>query len=148
MSPETYARLRAAQSGEPMHDELEWQKVVGSLLHLAQCARPGIALPVSALAAYVAEPSKGHQVDLLDIVRFVGSTAAWGITFGVKRQPLRFWCNLNFAACQDTRRSTTGWVVTMYGGAISWSSMKQAMAAWTMDAEYQACGATAEERCH
>ena len=52
----------------------------------------------------------------------------------------------NFAACLDTRRSTTGWVVTMYGGAVSWQSKKQpTVATSTMEAEYQACGAVARE---
>jgi hypothetical protein len=83
---------------------------------------------------------------LLDVVRYVGRTESRGITYGGKGHPLGFWCDANFAACRDTRRSTTGWVVTMYGGAVSWSSKKQATAAAsTMDAEYQACGAAARE---
>jgi hypothetical protein len=65
---------------------------------------------------------------------------------GGKGHPLGFWCDANFAACRDAWRSTTGWVVTMYGGAVSWSSKKQATsAASTMDAKYQACGAAARE---
>jgi hypothetical protein len=83
---------------------------------------------------------------LLDVVRYVGGTASRGITYGGKGHPLGFWCDANFAACRDTRRSTTGWVVTMYGGAVSWSSKKQAIAAAsTVDAEYQACEAAARE---
>jgi hypothetical protein len=87
---------------------------------------------------------------LVDIVRYVCSTAARGIIYGGKRKTLVFWCDANFAVCQETRRSTTGWVVTMYGGAVSWSSKKQATAAAasTMEAEYQACGAAAREGCH
>jgi hypothetical protein len=101
-----------------------------------------IALPVSALTAYAAAPTKEHHAALVDIVRYVGSTAARGITYGGKQKPLGFWCDANFAACQDTRRSTTGWVVTMYGGSVSWSSKKQATtAASTKEAEYQACAA-------
>jgi hypothetical protein len=76
MSPETYAGLRAAKPGEPMTDKLEYQQVVSNLLSLAQCTRPDIELPVSALAAYVAAPSKGYHAALLDIVRYVGSAAA------------------------------------------------------------------------
>jgi hypothetical protein len=34
-----------------MADKLQYQRVVGSLLHLAQCTWPDIALPVAALAA-------------------------------------------------------------------------------------------------
>jgi hypothetical protein len=56
------------------------------------------------------------------------------------------WCDANFAACTDTRRSTTGWVVVMFGGAVSWASKKQqTVAASTMEAEYQACGSVARE---
>jgi hypothetical protein len=82
----------------------------------------------------------------VDIVAYVEGTASWGITYRGKRQPLGFWCDANFAACKETQRSTTGWVVTMYRGAVSWSRKKQATtAASTIDAKYQACGAAAWE---
>jgi hypothetical protein len=143
---EVFGELRGAQPGEPMADKPRYQRVVGSLLHLAQCTRPDIALPVAALAAYSSAPSAHHYAVLLDVVRYVGGTTSRGITYGGNRQPLGFWCDANFAACKDTRRSTTGWVVTMYGGAVSWSRKKQATTvASTMDAEYQACGTAARE---
>jgi hypothetical protein len=83
---------------------------------------------------------------MLDVVRYVGSTAGRCLTYGGSNKPLGFWCDSNSAAYQDTRRSTTGWVVVMYGGAVSWASKKQPNAAVsTMDAEYQACGAAARE---
>jgi hypothetical protein len=28
----------------------------------------------------------------------------------------------DFAGCEDSRRSTTGWVFTLAGGPVSWSS--------------------------
>jgi hypothetical protein len=112
---------------------------------MAQCTRPDIALPVGALAAYAAAPSERHFAALLDVVRYVGATAGRGNAYGKGKHSLRFLFDVNFAACQDTRRSTTGWV-TMYGGAVSWSSKKQATTAVsTMDAAYQARGAAARE---
>jgi hypothetical protein len=78
--------------------------------------------------------------------RYVGSMAGAGLAFGGSDKPADFLCDANFAACQETRRSTTGWVVVMYGGAVSWASKKQpTAAASTMDAEYQACRAAAGE---
>jgi hypothetical protein len=146
MTPEVFGELRGAQPWEPMADKPRYQQVVSSLLHLAQCTRPDIAQPVAALAAYSLAPSAHHYAVLLDVVWYVGGTTCHGITYGGNRQSLGFWCDANFAACKDTRRSTTGWLVTMYGGAISWSSKKQATtAASTMDAEYQACEAAARE---
>jgi hypothetical protein len=146
MSPETYANLRAATVGEQMADVDAYQSVVGSLLHLAQCTRPDIALAVGALAAYCHAPTQAHHVALLDVVRYVGSTAERGLTYGTSAVPVEIWCDANFAACLDTRRSTTGWGVKMFGCLVSWASKKQpTAAASTMDAEYQACGAVARE---
>jgi hypothetical protein len=146
LTPEVFSSLRAAQPGEQMTDKVAYQAVVGSLLHLVQCTRPDLALAVGALAAYCSAPSAAHHAALLDVVRYVGHTASWGITYGSRPAPLEVWCDANFAACLETRRSTTGWTVIMYGGAVSWSSKKQATAAAsTMETEYQACGAVASE---
>jgi hypothetical protein len=79
MPAEVYAGLRAAQPGVATADKQLYQRVLGSLLCLAQCTRPDIALPVSALAAYAAAPTKEHHATLVDIVRYIGSTAARGI---------------------------------------------------------------------
>jgi hypothetical protein len=146
MTPETYAQLRAAEPGEPMADVKQYQTVVGSLLHLAQCTRPDIALAVGALASFNHAPSQAHWEAVLDVCRYTGSTAERGITYGSSTEPLGIWCDANFAACLDTRRSITGWAVRMYGGLVGWSSKKQpTAAASTMEAEYQACGAVARE---
>jgi hypothetical protein len=146
MSPETFSGLRKAQEGDTMGDKELYQSGIGSLLHLAQCTRPDIALAVGALAAYSSAPSTDHVEAMLDVVRYVGSTAQRGITYGQGSVPVQVWADANFATCLDSRRSTTGWVVSMYGGAVSWGSKKQpTVAVSTMEAEYQACGAVARE---
>jgi hypothetical protein len=146
MAQDVYAALRARQPGEELADVEQYQSAIGSLLHLAQCTRPDIAQAVGALASYNAAPTKAHWAAALGVISYVGSTAVRGITFGRSEAAVQLWCDANFAACRDTRRSTTGWVVTMYGGAVSWSSKKQpTVAASTMEAEYQACGSVARE---
>jgi hypothetical protein len=115
-------------------------------LHLSQCTRPDIALTVGALAPYHAGPSRAQYRAMLDVMRYVGATAARGITYGTSNDAMSCWCDSNFATCLDTRRSTTGYVATMHGGAITWSSRKQATVATSfMEAEYQACGEAARE---
>ena len=146
MPPHTYAGLRAATVGEPMADVERYQSAIGSLQHLAQCTRPDIALAVNALSSYNHAPTRAHYDALVEIVRYVGSTAERGITYGHTDVPLEIWCDANFAACADSRRSTTAYVAVMYNGAVSWLSRKQpTTAASTMEAEYQACGAVARE---
>jgi hypothetical protein len=80
MSPDCFSSLRAVQPGEAMADKLAYQRAIGSLMHLAQCTRPDIALPVGAPAAYALAPSASHHEALLDVLRYVGSTAGRGIT--------------------------------------------------------------------
>ena len=46
----------------------------------------------------------------------------------------------DFAGCQDSRRSTSGYVYLLGGGAISWKSAKQTLiTSSTMAAEFVAC---------
>src|SRR3954470_10580057 len=46
----------------------------------------------------------------------------------------------DFGGCQDTRRSTSGYVFLLARGAISWKSVKQTLiASSTMTAEFVAC---------
>ena len=52
----------------------------------------------------------------------------------------------NYGGCKDTRRSTSGYVVLMAGGAVSWSSKRQATVALsTVEAEYVAMSRCAQQ---
>jgi hypothetical protein len=72
--------------------------------------------------AYQAGPSHAHYRAMLDVMRYVGAIAARGITYGTSNDAVSCWCDSNFATCLDNRQSTTGYVATTYGGAITWSS--------------------------
>jgi hypothetical protein len=104
MSPEVYRELRAAREGDEMADKEACQSGFGSLLHLAQGTHPDIALAVGALATYSSAPGVANFAAVLDVIRFVGSTADCGITYGCSRSPVRVWCNSNSAAYLNTRR--------------------------------------------
>jgi hypothetical protein len=45
-----------------------------------------------------------------------------------------------FAGCSDDRRSTSGYIFMMAGGAVSWKNVEQTLtASSTMEAKYIAC---------
>jgi hypothetical protein len=146
MSSAVYGGRKCAKPGDEMVDQTAYQSGIGSLLHMAQCVRSDIAAPVGALAGFGSAPTAVHFAAMLDVIGYVGATADRGISYGRSDVAVKIWCDANFAACMDTRRSWSGWVVVCFGGPASWESCKQpTAAASTMEAEYQACGAVARE---
>ena len=65
---------------------------------------------------------------------------------GKKGLSLNGYVDSDFAGCEDSRKSTTGWVFTMAGGPVSWKSQRQkTVATSTLDAEYVAAAEAAKE---
>ena len=59
---------------------------------------------------------------------------------------LKGFVDSDFAGCEDSRRSTTGWVFTLAGGPVSWNAQRQrTVATSTLDAEYIASAEAAKE---
>jgi hypothetical protein len=144
MTPVVYGKLQTAREVDDMADNEAYQSGTGSLLHMAKCVRPDIAAQIGALAAFCSAPTAAHHVAMLNVIRYVSYTSDRVITYVDTGVPVEMWCDATFAACLDTWRSVSGWVVVCFGGAVSWES-KQRKAAASMDAEYQAGGAAARE---
>jgi hypothetical protein len=119
---------------------LLYPSLVGSLQHLANSTRPDIAYAVGVLGRYSKQPRQPHWDAALRVLRYLRGTQSRGITYGGTKG-LRVYCDADHAGCVDTRRSTTGAVTVLHGGAVDWSSTLQStVAASTCEAEYQAAG--------
>ena len=126
--------------GEPLDTtEYPYSTLIGSLLYLSVCTRPDIAQSVGALAKYMANPTTAHWSAAKGVLRYLKGTANFGITFGGGSNMVLGYSDADYAGDVDTRRSTTGYVFILNGGAISWSSRRQAtVAVSTTEAEYMA----------
>ena len=50
------------------------------------------------------------------------------------------YCNLDFAGCVDSRKSTSGYILMLANGVVSWRSVKQPLIATsTMETEFVSC---------
>lgn len=148
----TALRLRA-DSGEPMREDSQlYAQLIGSLMHLQVCTRPDIAVAVCTLSRYVRAPRQPHWEAALHVLRYLRGTPSSGITYGVagpgtpQRAPLSAYTDADHGGSLDDRRSTSGTVVTLHGGAVVWRcKLQKTPALSTSEAEYQAAAQAARE---
>ena len=80
------------------------------------------------------------------VYAYVKSTLQTGITYTVQQPDIQGYVDVDWLGCLDTRRSTTGWVFTLAGGPVSWSSKRQGVVALsTTEAEYIAAAEAVKE---
>ncbi|GLC52651.1 hypothetical protein PLESTB_000653600 [Pleodorina starrii] len=125
-----------------------YSELVGSLLYIAGCTRPDISYAVGVLTRHMANPSMEHWKAAKGVVRYLAGTVDYGIVFGGERvsEGMVGFSDADHAGCLDSRRSTTGYVFTVHGGAVSWASkIQRSVAVSTMEAEYMAASEASKE---
>jgi hypothetical protein len=131
-----------------LEDRKRYQSIVGSLMWLMLGTRPDLAFTVSVLSKYNAEPSKEHLAAATYCLRYLRNTSSYGIQFDgdeSSSEPIGF-TDSDFAGDIDDRKSTSGYVYLLGGGAISWRSRKQPLVAFsTVEAEYIGASDAAKE---
>jgi transposase InsO family protein len=125
-----------------------YRSAVGSLMYLMVCTRPDIDFAVIQVSKYVSNPSKTHWTAVKRIFRYLRGTKDRGISY-LRDNPnpnLQGFVDADWGGDSDTRRSTTGFVFKMLGGAISWwSKLQRVIAMSSCEAELIAlCAATKE----
>jgi len=106
-------------------------------------ARLDMAQAVEAMSRYMSKPnSKNWLGDL----KYLAGTVERGIIYGPSESELEGYCDADYAGDIDTRRSTTGYIIILNGGIITWSSRLQAtVAVSTAQAEYMAAPQAVKE---
>ena len=109
--------------------------------------RPDLAFSVSLLARFQSNPGIDHWKALLHVVGYIKNTIDFGLTYSRDSEisPMAY-VDADYGGCRDTRRSTSGYVFIMAGGAVTWSSKRQATVALsTVEAEYVAMSRCAQQ---
>lgn len=135
-----------------------YRNLVGSLMYLAQCTRPDLAHAVGTLSQHLDWPGYQHWNAACHVLRYLRGTHDLGIVYSgegsrqdtvsrLKSQDCpQSHCDADWAGDKDTRRSTTGYVFSLAGGAISWKSRLQpTVALSSTEAEYRAITEAGQE---
>ena len=86
-------------------------------------------------------------MSLLHILGYVKNTIDYSLTYSrnIDITPLAY-VDADYGGCRDTCRSTSGYVFTMAGGAVLWSSKRQGTVALsTVEAEYVVMSCCAQQ---
>ena len=121
--------------------EYPFRSLIGSLLYANICSRPDISFALSTLASHNADPRKMHWNALLDLLRYLRDSQEHKITYGKlsateTRNTLSVYADADFDMDTVGRKSRTGYVIFLNGGAIAWnSSLQSTVAQSTSEAE-------------
>lgn len=125
-----------------------YREAVGSLLYLVQGTRPDIAFAVNDVSRYNDCHGGAHWIAVKRIFRYLRGTIDQVIVYEYGGGELTGFSDSDWASDIDTRRSCTGYVFTLAGGAISWGSSRQkTIALSSTEAEYMALCEATKEAC-
>ena len=127
----------------------EYRSVIGALIHLAVCTRPDLSFAVCALARHVHQPTERHRALMKRILRYVAGTTDYDLQYNrrpVTTESLKAHVDVDWGGCVETRHSTSGYIITINGGPISWKSQKQTVIALSSaESEYIAMSSCAKQ---
>jgi transposase InsO family protein len=125
-----------------------YQEIVGSLLYLSVHSRPDLAFALGVLSRFMQNPTDMHFIAAKRLLRYLKGTVDMGLNFPGRngQQGVRVYTDADFGGDLDKRRSTSGLIACLHGGAVLWGSKLQPVVATsTAEAEYIAAAHAAKE---
>jgi len=119
--------------------EIPYLSAVGALMYLAVSTRPDIAYACGVLARFSSNPGPAHWKAVKHLMRYVKGTVDVKLTYGPSSSGELFtsFSDADFGGCKKSGKSTSGYLIKVGTGAVSWRSKLQPIVALsTTEAEY------------
>lgn len=126
--------------------QLEYASAIGSLMYAMHCTRPDIAFAVGKMSRYTNNPSVDHWKAIGRIFGYLKKTKELGLFYYEFPAVLEGYSDASWITSASDNKSTSGWIFTLAGGAVSWASKKQTCITHsTMESEFIALAAAGKE---
>ena len=127
--------LKLSKAGNDLlQDPTMYKSVVGALQY-ATITRPEISFAVNEVCQFMSRPLVSHWIAVKKILQYLKGTLHFGLRFlqASLHQPLSLhaYCDADWAADPNDRRSTSGAAIFLGPNLISWWSRKQQVVART-----------------
>lgn len=134
------------ENGVSTNDATDYRTLMGSLQYLVTNTRPDLAFSVSHLSQFNANPSSEHWQAAKHVLRYLKSTENYCLRFQRTGKEIQLFVDADWGSDLTDRKSYSGYVAILAGGAISWSCRKQTVTAQsTLEAEFLALGEATRE---
>ncbi|XP_070013007.1 uncharacterized mitochondrial protein AtMg00810-like [Nicotiana sylvestris] len=109
----------------PLSNPLVYCRLVGKLNFLTN-TRPDLSYSVQLLSQFMHSPCEGHFQAALHVLRYVKGTVGQGLFMSTTSDfKLHAFCDRDWAACPESRRSISGFIVLLGSSLLCWKSKKQ-----------------------
>uniref|UniRef100_A0A3Q7FJI4 Reverse transcriptase Ty1/copia-type domain-containing protein n=1 Tax=Solanum lycopersicum TaxID=4081 RepID=A0A3Q7FJI4_SOLLC len=128
-----------ANEGALLKDPTFYRKLVGKLNFLTN-TRLDITFSVQHLSQFLQSPREPHLKAAYHVLRYLMNDPCLGVFLSNSTDcTITAYCDSDWAACPDSRRSVSGYIVLMGDSPICWKSKKQAtISLSSAEAEYRA----------
>ena len=125
---------------------IPFASAVGSLMYAMLCTRPDIFYAVGIVSRYQFDPGEEHWIAVKHILKYLRRIRDHMLVYSSGSLETIDYTDSYFQGDIDSRKSTSGYVFTLNGGAICWRSVKQTcVAESTTKAECVAASEAAKE---
>ncbi|RVW14968.1 Retrovirus-related Pol polyprotein from transposon TNT 1-94 [Vitis vinifera] len=93
-------------------------------MYAAQCTRADISFAVSKLSRFISNPSMEHWKAIGRVLGYLKNTKELSLQYSKFPAILEGYSDASWILSVGDNLSTTGWVFTLGGGAVSWESKK------------------------
>eukprot|EP00253_Pinus_taeda_P004852 PITA_04852 len=113
------------QEEEEDMSRVPYASAVSSLMYAIVCTRPDISHAMGVLSRFMSKPGKEHSTTVKRVFNYLHGTSDYGLCYQGRLELDRFldicgFADAHWAGDLDQRRSTSGYVFNLFGGAISW----------------------------
>jgi hypothetical protein len=131
---------------DKMVAQLEYTSAIRSLMYPMHCTRPDIAFVICKLSRYTSKPNTDHWKAIARVFGYLKRTINLGLFYFDFPAVMEGYSDASWMTSSSDNKSTSGWIFSLGGGAISWASKKQTCISHsTMESEFIAIAAAGKE---
>ncbi|WMV48365.1 hypothetical protein MTR67_041750, partial [Solanum verrucosum] len=121
--------------GPPLSDPTIYRRLTGKLNFLS----PNLSFAVQSLSEFMQSPCSRHYQATLHTLRYLCHDPGIGLFMSPASSfQILAYCNSDWATCPESRRSVSGFFLSLGGSPISWKSKKQPVVSLSSaEAEYR-----------